>query len=344
MKIKNLILISVLFLGVAFLVNSVFRSDERDLSDKNQVSEHNKSNIKKTDSDKKVLIKEIKYAHENEIFFKETVANIQNRYEFEILFKKKQYEFIRELRSFLKSKYPGQDTKILFEQYLKAAFPDLYEQLILLTNKIDLYNSWIEQNPQYFISNSSLNEIMDKRREFFGKDADEIWAQEIKNSKTNSAVKDFAENTDDSFSEKVIKFRETINALYGDNSESFISGNSEKLAVMVIENRSIQNALTDMENEERHVYIENIRTAMGMPEKKVKFLKSYDMAKDKEWEKGSDYRKNYDSINSESVGDEKEEKLNELRKNVFGDMAKTIKIEEQAGFYRYNTKRIYGKN
>ena len=37
-------------------------------------------------------------------------------------------------------------------------------------------------------------------------------------------------------------------------------------------------------------------------------------------------------------------RLDDLRQRYFGAKAETIKHEEQAGLFRFNQKRVYGKN
>lgn len=46
----------------------------------------------------------------------------------------------------------------------------------------------------------------------------------------------------------------------------------------------------------------------------------------------------------ESDSQVRERALDKLRREYFGHKARTIKLEEESGFLRYNRPRIYGRN
>ena len=255
---------------------------------------------------------------------------------------KEQLKLLR-FRNFIKKHYPG-NWKELFQKIITKAFPDEASKIFSLIAKMDLYNNWLATGERF--SGMSYDEmkraLTDIRLGFFGEDANKIWSEDSKIEKVRDTIA-ILDKSSESIDEKLKIFKETLDEEFVDEKETLLS-RKYNLATSFFNMDSVQTALKKLSGEERLKKLSAIRKEIGYSDQEVEVMAKRDAKRDKRWDNGFKYMKDRDSLESEYRGDELEEKLKELRGNYFNHESQTIAIEEKSGFFRYNRKRVYGRN
>jgi uncharacterized protein (DUF2461 family) len=107
---------------------------------------------------------------------------------------------------------------------------------------------------------------------------------------------------------------------------------------------SIQSELQNMDADERAESLYQIRSQMGFDEAALEFMAAKDFENEKKWQKGRKYMAQREKLIKEYSGTKLHAELDNLRKQYFKDQAKTIAAEEASNFFRFNRRRIYGRN
>jgi hypothetical protein len=107
---------------------------------------------------------------------------------------------------------------------------------------------------------------------------------------------------------------------------------------------SVQNELKNMSPEQRQMEINSIRRQMGFSEEQIEELAKRDAEKEQRWQVGYRYMQQREKVMQQYEGEEREERLKDLREQYFQDEAKTIELEEKDNFFRFERPRIYGRN
>src|SRR5262249_52961307 len=95
--------------------------------------------------------------------------------------------------------------------------------------------------------------------------------------------------------------------------------------------------------EQRETTLDKIRTAMGLDEDALKRWRDLDAARDAEWDTGEKYMHERDEILRTTTGADQDRRLADLRNRLFGVDADLIKSEEASGFFRFDHRRVLGK-
>lgn len=255
---------------------------------------------------------------------------------------KEQLKLLR-FRNFIKKHYP-ENWKELFQKIITKAFPDEAKMIFSLIAKMDLYNNWLATGERF--SGMSYDEmkraLTDIRLGFFGEDANIIWSEDSKIEKVRDTIA-ILDKSSESLDEKLKIFKETLDEEFVDEKATLVS-RKYNLATSFFNMDSVQTALKKLSSEERLSKLSAIRKEIGYSDQEVGVMAKRDAKRDKRWDNGLKYVKERDALISEYSGDELEEKLNELRSNYFKHEAKTIAVEEKTGFFRYNRKRVHGRN
>ncbi|MFP2960799.1 hypothetical protein ACLEPN_24030 [Myxococcus sp. 1LA] len=107
----------------------------------------------------------------------------------------------------------------------------------------------------------------------------------------------------------------------------------------------VQTRLAAMPVEERRAVLADIRRRMGFSEEAIAQRAADDAHRDARWENGHSYMKARAELFSRmEQGEALEAALRSLREQHFGHEALTIAREEGAGFFRYQRRRVYGRN
>jgi hypothetical protein len=226
MKLKKTIKVSasvIFILASFFLTYSLFFRHTSQLSDEVQNREDlhynsdsgNTPNIESDDTsslseDTQIkLEKESIIAHLNELFSKG------------LYHPRVQLDAIETLIKYLKKLYPDNWESHVFE-YLSIAFPEYAKQMYSNYKKLSAYKDWIKDNYS-MLTNLPIDKLdellMEKRKAFFGEEAQKIWELELKQKDVNNVLSEINDLNDIPFTEKTGYYHNQLKAIYGDISE-----------------------------------------------------------------------------------------------------------------------------
>ncbi len=279
------------------------------------------------------LVKELKELYGDTIFQKSTQA---------ILLK---------VKKFLMDLYP-EDGVDRFHRIIRQAFPEQADEIIGTLAKMEQYNRWLEENKHFLADMNPLERqgaLWQKRRELFGVTAKDIWTEEVlayekRKQDMRETISLLEESYDTTIEEKIDIYRSTLKQTYDGSPEEYILANKGMLAKVFFGIDSVQEEIKQMTPEERQWEINQIRRELGYTEEQIQKMEEVDAHRNKRWENGLAYMEERGAIVQKYEGQELEEQLQKLRKKYFKHEAKTIRIEEEDGFFRYERERIYGRN
>lgn len=280
----------------------------------------------------------------DELSFDEMVAVLRANYGKNINNRWVQIRLIEDLIRSMKARFKDAWIEEMYIT-LKAAFPDLADDIFERFEKYQEYQEWLEKNREKLaaMSREERQELLtEKRNELFGKEAaEEIWAGEIRTRKIMDSLKSIEQSGGD-LNQKLSSYRAALREALGENTEHYMEARRYELTTQFIELPSVQSELSRMSTEDRYTTLAQIREGMGMDVEAIERWKSLDQTRDERWETGQKYMMEREAIVSAGAS---ETELNDLRIKYFGpDQAEVIKNEEDSGFYRFQTERVYGKN
>jgi hypothetical protein len=230
---------------------------------------------------------------------------------------------------------------------LRAAFPDLYEQLAAnLQRRLD-YGDWMKQNRaalQARDPEAQRAAIWDKRTELFGAEAaEQIWAAELKNQAVAAALATIDAH-EGGVADKLTMYKQALEGVYEDGFDRFLQQHRHQVMNQFFAMESVQQGLGGMSPEDRSQTLHDIRRAMGLDGAALARWGDLDEQRDKRWENGLAYMQERSALVARYGGAELEQKLDALRTRYFGAEGDTIKLEEQAGVFRFGRERRWGQN
>ncbi|MDA8142169.1 MAG: hypothetical protein M0036_26280 [Desulfobacteraceae bacterium] len=257
-----------------------------------------------------------------------------------------QLQAIQMLINELKQIYP--DTwRDHLQEFLLAAFPDLADELYARFLKLEEYQQWVATEYKTLLNMPARERnqyLMEKRKQFFGEEAALIWAKELQAQQVADALEELNQLKQAPFEDKLKYYQSRLEDIYADQTEAYTKKNPQKVMDQFLSSESVQEDLANMSEEQRRQSLNNFRRSVGLDDTALQRWSELDAARDERWRAGQAYMRQREQIVTEFQGDQQAEKLDALRKELFGAEAATIKDEEQAGFFRFNTKRIYGQN
>ena len=256
-----------------------------------------------------------------------------------------QLQAIERLIRYLKEIYPEHWPDHVFD-LLCRAFPDqartMYDHFLKLMD----YKQWLADNYNLLIGMKATERrdyLWDMRRSFFGDDTDRIWEMEIRADKLARSLEQIDE-TQLPFAEKVNYYRVSLDGIYGNQAEAYRQAYRQNSIDKFLTLESVQAELRRMNSETRHEHLSNLRTVMGMDQAALDRWSALDALRDHRWENGRAYMKARAQILDRSGGPDREYRLDQLRREYFGEEADIIRNEEQSGLFRFSGRRVYGKN
>ncbi|HXC53543.1 MAG TPA: hypothetical protein VN634_21835 [Candidatus Limnocylindrales bacterium] len=259
--------------------------------------------------------------------------------------KRSQIKAIEKLINYLMKRYPD-DWQSRLQALLAKAFPGLADQLYAQFQNMSSYNEWLKAHHDELAKMDPADRreaLRDARSRFFGADAEEIFAETLKQDQIADAMAAIKDAHDTTVKEKLDTYMDAINDAFGEEAPQFIERRQTELLGRFVELPSVQDDLYAMSPEQRENELSNIRAAMGLDEQALTRWRTLDAERDAQWDTGEDYMRERDQIVKSSQGDEQARRLAELRTKTFGEDADTIRSEEDAGFFRFGHRRVYGK-
>lgn len=256
-----------------------------------------------------------------------------------------QIRMIEQIMAYMKSNHPGDWNDRLYV-FLRELFPDLADALFEKFQQLVRYDDWLRDNRDTLLQLSDATRrqaLWDARREAFGPDAEEIFAGAVRNEKVQDALAGLNDAENLRFDEKLSVFLDAVHEAYGDSADRFIQNRQTELMNRFVEVPAVQADLHAMSEAERSESLRQMRSAMGLDEAALARWDSLDRERDQAWGRGQNYMEERRRIESQYQGDEREQQMRELQDREFGEEAQIIRNEEEAGFYRYDRKRRYGR-
>ncbi|RBP25981.1 hypothetical protein DET50_12030 [Marinobacter pelagius] len=231
---------------------------------------------------------------------------------------------------------------------LLSWFPDRGEELLNRAEAMIAYQDFMEQQ-QYTLRSMGPDERRDfiwaKRRELFGDAADDIWQSELRNYSLSQSLKNLDQQPGPTLA-KAEAYTRAIQDAYGDEAARVMERRRQELTDRFLSLTSVQQSLHEQAPEQRYETLRGIRQQLGMEEQALDRWDQLDRSRDNRWSQGENYEtKRQAIVEKYQPGPEREEALDSLSQDIFGDeMAAIIRDEEAAGYFRFQESRIYGQN
>jgi hypothetical protein len=257
-----------------------------------------------------------------------------------------QIALLEELMGSLMEQYPD-DWQQRLAALVKEAFPDQAQEILKRLADLQRYNKWLSQeNPNLFrMSRRERSQVLqDKRREVFGSDAEVIWAGDLAKNKLDDVLDQINRDDQASIYEKLDLYSKSLHEIYNDKAGSSLGMGSFELISEFLEVGSVQRDLEAMRPEERTQGLRRIRASLGLDDDALSRLEALDAVRDGRWKAGAEYMRERTELVKTFTGTAREQKIIALRERYFGSQSESIAKEEEAGFFRFTRKRIYGMN
>jgi len=255
-----------------------------------------------------------------------------------------------DLRDFLNESFPDQGSAI-FKDIIQTAFPELADKILNTIALMDQYNQWLLDNMLALNDMHSLERngtVWEKRTELFGQDAEEIWSDElseaeVRQENVHSTISLLNTAYDIDMNERLFLLKSTLEDNSDVSIESMMIGQG-MLGNVFFGFESVQKDLHALDPEERQVQIDAVRRNLGFTEDQIVEAAKADQAKEEVWQIGYKYTNEKKALIASYTGDDLESELDTLRQEYFKYEAKTIRLEESNNFFRFERRRLYGRN
>ena len=286
----------------------------------------------------------------NDSFGDRIVSELKKYYGTTIAKKSTQAEIIS-IRDFVMGLRPEKG-KDYFYSILKRAFPQYADEIMKTMEKLDLYNRWLSDNRDQLMkmtASGRLAAMWKKRKELFGEDAEKIWSGELlaseeRKAKVQDTLAELNKSKELSLDAKLDRYKRTLREAYDGTAEEFIINQGGLISKVFFSLDSVQEELNNLSPAQRQQEINRLRAEMGITERQVESMARRDADNASRWDTGLQYMEKREAVVKQYEGQELENKLNDLRKEHFGDEANTIALEEKDGFYRFKRPHIWGRN
>jgi hypothetical protein len=257
-----------------------------------------------------------------------------------------QIALLEELMGSLMEQYPD-DWQQRLSALVKESFPDQAQAILKRLVDLQRYNKWLSQeNPNLFrMSRRERSRVLqEKRREVFGSDAEVLWAGDLAKDMLDDVIDQIDRDDQASFSEKLELYSKSLHEIYNDKAGSSLGMGSFELISEFLEVGSVQRDLAAMKPKERAQGLRQIRASLGLDDDAQSRLEALDTERDGRWKAGAEYMRERTELVKTFTGTAREQKIIALRERYFGPQSENIAKEEEAGFFRFTRKRIYGMN
>lgn len=259
--------------------------------------------------------------------------------------KHSQIKAIEQLLAYLMTRYPD-DWQDRVYGFLKALFPDLADALYEKFLGLMRYNDWLRGNRELLLklpAGDRRKAMWDARREAFGADAEEIFAEQRRSEQIQDALASLESAQGMSLDQKLTTYLDAVHTAYGADADYLIQSRQTEVMNRFLSVNSVQDDLHAMPSSERETALREIRRGMGMDEAALERWDELDQRRDEAWDSGQQYMQERERIQSRYEGEEEQRRMQELQEESFGDEAEIIRNEEEAGFYRYGNPRRFGR-
>ncbi|MEQ9362826.1 MAG: hypothetical protein RIF32_01205 [Leptospirales bacterium] len=280
---------------------------------------------------------------QGELSFEQIVALLRQKYGARMGHARIQVAMLEELMAYLRERYPETWVTKL-QELLLAAFPDRATQMFQLSENLYLYAREMEERRDLLgrVSQEERRDMLWQiRYEYFAHAADEIWESERRLENVQSTLAAIAQNQDLSLRDKLSAYRTSLDDAFGDGIQATLSRRS--LTFVHAFTDAVQSEMKALGPEERAAELREIRSALGMDGAALDRWSALDAVRDQRWSNGEIYTSRRKEIAASYAGAEREQRLDELRREYFGEEAEILKREEASGYFRYEQPRTIGR-
>lgn len=259
--------------------------------------------------------------------------------------KRTQIKALEKLIGYLMKQYPDDWQKRL-QGLLAQAFPDMADQLYAQYLNMTAYNEWLAAHRTELNEMTAADKrdaLREARARYFGEDANEIWEETNRHEQIYDAMDAINQSHDATVDQKLKTYVDSINEAYGENAPEFLEKRQTELLTGFLALPSVQDDLHSMTPEARASELDTVRAKMGLDEEARARWRDLDKQRDDAWDVGERYMDEREQIVKQYQGDEQARRLADLRQRTFGEDAETIHHEEDANFFRFGHRRVYGK-
>lgn len=280
---------------------------------------------------------------QGELSFEQMLVLLRQKYGGRLDHTRMRVAMLEELMAHLQGRYPETWVNML-QELLLAAFPDRAAEFFGLSENLYRYAREIEARRD-LLGRMSLEErrelLWQIRYEHFAHTADEIWESERRMEGVQTTLAAIAGNQELSLRDKLGAYRTSLEDAFGDQTQSALDRG--RLNFVNAFTDAVQPELEDLSPEERALELREIRSALGMDAAALDRWSALDAERDRRWSNGEIYTSRRKEIIASYSGTERETRLDELRRELFGDEAEILKREEAGGFFRYEQARRIGR-
>jgi hypothetical protein len=279
-----------------------------------------------------------------DLTFEQTIALLRKLYGARLQHAGVRVQMIEELIRHLKERHPD-DWVAKLQEILHAAFPDQAAELFRLSARLYDYESAVTENQAKLAGMNAAERqayLWDLRDSIFGAEAQDVWASQFRSERVAAELGAIAANAELDVQEKVQEYRAAILEQYGDGAGRTLEARRQEFTNAFVD--AVQSDFASMEANERREAYRSIWNTMGYPADAIERLDNLETKRDQRWSNGAVYMAEREKIEAEYSGPEREQRLDQLRRSLFGDEAETIKAEEDGGFDRFARQRRYGRD
>ena len=274
------------------------------------------------------------------------VARLRELYGRTIFHPRIQLRAIEKLTRYLKELY-GDCWPDHMADYLALAFPDQAAEMFDKYLSLVDFKEWINGNQPLLVSldpNSRKALLWEKRKQFFGDEAEKIWEMEIRAEQVVGLLETLDRQSEMPLGRKIDQYLANLDDIYQAQAETYKQRHRQELIDQFLTLAGVQAELRRMNDVDRRDHLSYFRRAMGLDEAALARWAGLDATRDKRWENGQAYLRQRRLVTEEGGGPDREYRLDQLRQTFFGAEASTVKQEEEAGLFRFEQPRVYGMN
>lgn len=252
---------------------------------------------------------------------------------------------IETLIRYLQKRYPG-DWRMRLQDLLRRIFPDQADALLRTLEAYDGYNAWLESiHGRVFNSVEERRKaIWDQRVKFFGKDAELIWAQDLKQEKVADALRKL-DTSGLPLAAKVDGYVKTLAGVYGPSALDPAQSHPVQLMEGFLTLKSVQSDLQGMSRDQQRQTLRDLRSSLGLKDDAIQRLEELDDKRAQRYSAGETYMAQRKALEQQLKGDALQLQVTALQNRLFGEEeAQFIRNEEAAGYFRYKEKQVIGVN
>lgn len=257
-----------------------------------------------------------------------------------------QISLLEELAAWLRKRHP--DTwRSELDRIVRAAFPARADEMLALWDAREAYARWLRDHRDELARMSPdarQDELWKARRDFFEQDADELFEEALRQRSVARTLEEVESQADRPIEARFDTYLTGIEDTYGDETGSFLRARRQEVIDRFLAVPSVQADLEPLDAGERNELLRSLRQAAGMDEPALARWRELDRRRDARWEQGQQYMEAREQAVENHRGAALDRRLDALRSHFFGPEATTIANEEEFGYFRFEQRRVHGRN